>query len=471
MGHGRVAGFGTFKGSLPTPLDQSAFFSYLRLACRLSRCHRMRSNRFQFLAFLSPVYVVALWIASSITSSDGFGVFLAGLVLWLVAGVLAARHRPKPAFIACLLMTMTALFVLSLEGVLRAYPGILQGKVANVAYGRYHTDAGGIYYRDPWLGNAMHPSMNRQLYWNGHWWTHQTNSFGYRGAAAPEASAVFLGDSMIYGHGVEEDATVASQYAALASESAANLGQQGICGLQELAIFDRYLELQSPRVVFLCCHPNDIPEAMMWYDREDLERFVSEPADNVRLPMVREKYWPKSGDGVVQFWNRRVALPLHASGAIKALLKYGRSPVDDRTSGVAAAERFLPSEKELHRDFHPEAPGVSAEEELGWRVQRVVLELLAHRCRQSGATLVVFDIGYPFRHSEAIEKMAGSVGALYAPVGRRVLERAQAGEELYLANDGHWNAAGCRAVAEELVGFLAIPGESSQNVIRRRLAH
>jgi hypothetical protein len=348
---------------------------------------------------------------------------------------------------------------------------MLEGRVANLAYGRYHTDAGGIYYRDPWLGNAMHPSLDRQLFWNGHWWKHQANSFGYRGAAVPEASAVFLGDSMIYGHGVEEDATVASQYAALANESAANLGQQGICGLQELAIFDRHVEAKHPRLVFLCCHPNDIPEATMWYDREDLERFVSKPAGNARLPMVRKKYWPKTGERVVRFWNRRVALPLHASGAIKALLKYGRASAEGQPSAAMTEERFLPSENELHRDLHSEAPGASAEEALGWRVQRVVLERLAQRCRQQGATLIVFDIGYPFRHSEAIEQMASSVGALYTPAGRRVLERAQAGEDLYLANDGHWNAAGCRAVAEELVEFLAIPGESNQNVIRRRLAH
>lgn len=56
-------------------------------------------------------------------------------------------------------MTISALSVLGLIGVLHACPGMLQGKVVNLAYGRYHTHAGGIYYRDPRLGNPVHLSL------------------------------------------------------------------------------------------------------------------------------------------------------------------------------------------------------------------------------------------------------------------------------------------------------------------------
>ena len=43
---------------------------------------------------------------------------------------------------------------------------------------------------------------------------------GYRGAAVDAADVVFLGDSMIYGHGVENDQTVPSQFQAITGRTA-----------------------------------------------------------------------------------------------------------------------------------------------------------------------------------------------------------------------------------------------------------
>ena len=53
----------------------------------------------------------------------------------------------------------------------------------------------------------------RRAYWQGHWWRHSANAAGFRGALVDQADAVFLGDSMIYGHGVEDEETVSSQFA------------------------------------------------------------------------------------------------------------------------------------------------------------------------------------------------------------------------------------------------------------------
>jgi hypothetical protein len=38
-----------------------------------------------------------------------------------------------------------------------------------------------------------------------------------------------------------------------------------------------------------------------------------------------------------------------------------------------------------------------------------------------------------------------------------VLRRAQAGEAMYLANDGHWTPAGCDAMAQQLAAFVNQP--------------
>ena len=112
------------------------------------------------------------------------------------------------------------------------------------------------------------------MYWQGHRWHHDTNVDGYRGPRVPHPEAVFLGDSMIYGHGVENGETVPAQFAALTGRPVANLGQQGTSLLQALMIFERRGLPLRPRVVYAVSHSTDLEETVRCYVPEELERFV-----------------------------------------------------------------------------------------------------------------------------------------------------------------------------------------------------
>ena len=74
----------------------------------------------------------------------------------------------------------------------------------------------------------------------------------------------------------------------------------------------------------------------------------------------------------------------------------------------------------------------AADLQAGWEVLDVA-------CGNGNATLA------------AARSSTHALGVDYVPAGRATLERALAGEDIYLKADGHWSPHGCDAVAQELV--------------------
>lgn len=399
-------------------------------------------------------YLVLLWLVSGLLRTGSFVIFAVG-VLALFAGVSAARRgRRRPLFVLSLAALMAAFVVGSLELTLRLAPSLLGGSLADHAFSRYHAQPGGIYERDVHLGYALKPDCSCRLFWHGHWWHHQTNAAGFRGAAVAQADAVFLGDSMIYGHGVENDQTVSSQYAARSGQSVANLGQQGTC-LVQMAYRLRHTGLAlRPRVVFVCSHFNDIDEGTEWYPPHELKCFtVSRPEEEYE-PLARKNYWPKPWYRAdAHLWDAHLAPCLCLAGALSGWQQaLGDGSLRCREFGSAVEKRlFVPAGEAVTRPFAPSPSGDTEARSLGWQAHFQALAQMSWMCRQHGAKLVLFDLGYPAAFSAVIEAQAWRLGVTYSPAGRVALQRAQAGEEVYLANDGHWSAKGCAVIANELL--------------------
>lgn len=418
----------------------------------------------RFLCLSAAFCGAGVWVLASLSATDGVWIAASGVALWGAAASLALRRPARPGFLFAYtlgvwLLTASALIF---EGTLRVAPGILAGQAANIAYGGYHTGPGGIYRRDRHLGNALRPDTVRRICWNGHWWRHQTNHAGYRGTALASPEVVLLGDSMIYGHGVDQDGTVADQLARRSGKGVANLGQQGTCATQALALIERHGSDWQPRWVIHCAHPNDIAESTTWYAEPELEEFLQTGISEPSVPLAKEKFRPRPWWDLTEGWNRYCALPLRAAGALKALHRgLARSSAHDgSTPEVSLADRpFVPSEMALNERVAPPVPGRGMNgdqrmESLRWRVHEHALAKLREFCRRRGATLVLFDIGYPYSFTKATEDLAERLGLPYSSAGRVALERAQGGEDIYLANDGHWSASGGAIVAGRLAEDL-----------------
>jgi hypothetical protein len=398
------------------------------------------------LAALAALETGLLWLVSSMLRGKGIVVFAAGAAVLAVALVAARRGRRQPFYRLFFLTALAAAAVLALEAALWLAPGLLEGRLANVVLSGYHSERDGIYVPDEHLGRRLRAGFARPLYWNGHVWRHDANADGYRGPRLDRADAVFLGDSMIYGHGVETEETVPARFQAVTGLPSANLGQQGTGPLQALELLRRKGRALRPRYVFLCAHPTDVRDAAAAYDRDELRRFVEDDGYRPRARADREA-------GVFEYWLTHVALPLRAARLLRGLTQSAPAAMEPgRPEG--GDRRFVPSAETMAEPFAPLAAGADPDAVLGWAVFRRAVTRIAREAEAMGARLVLFDIGYPRAFSEAVEGVAGEAGALYSDAGRVALRSALEGGDVYLPRDGHWSPAGCDAVARRLAEWV-----------------
>jgi hypothetical protein len=392
------------------------------------------------LVLLAGFAAACAWVVASALSRGRAFVFFAAFAL-MIAGASSAARRGRRVVLygVAFSLLLGACTTFLLELVLRLRPGVLGGPIANVAYGGYHWHRGGIYGLDDHRGPVIRPSVRRPMYWNGHWWQHTANEDGYRGPKLDRADVVFLGDSMIYGHGVEDDQTVAAAFSRHTGQAAANLGQQGTCQLQSLLTWRARGRSLRPRYVFASVHFTDLEEIDVMYEPDEQRRFREEA---FYTPLAVPRYRPRPWWDPVAFWSAHVALPLRVGGLLGTLAQAMRAGELRRTSAGKEATWLLPSEVDLARPFPTDGPG--------WATERHALAALQRECAAAGVRLVLFDIGYPRAFTAEVEEIARRIGADYSPAGRTVLARGQAGEEVYLRGDGHWTPLGNEVMAREL---------------------
>jgi hypothetical protein len=149
-----------------------------------------------------------------------------------------------------------------LEISLRSAPGLLAGNLANAAYSAFRDWPLGMYTRDRELRmNFMRPHFETRAYWNGYWWRHRTDAWGFRNPDdLARKSLVLLGDSMIYGLGVEEEDTVAHFLRADHGRAAYNMARQGDSLFQEYVLARLYLPAIAPESAVLFVFVNDFRE-------------------------------------------------------------------------------------------------------------------------------------------------------------------------------------------------------------------
>ena len=262
-----------------------------------------------------PIQICILVILVKAIAGLDRGLFaaLAATAVPVVAPAAAFLHegdrRLRTVFLAyrAPLLVSAGSLILSLgllELGLRSFPLALPHALANHVTTRYNTGPSGIYrYARELHTTLMRPNDDRILYFNGYRWHHQTDSRGFRNPSErSSASVVLLGDSIVYGHGVEETSTIRSHLEALLGQPVANLGKQGS------SIHDEYQTLKAfglslqPRYVFVFFLGNDIDDLKLLTD-DEMSAFLRTPGTDhstpyfvIRPPRMRPWYvrWPRS---------------------------------------------------------------------------------------------------------------------------------------------------------------------------------
>ena len=185
-------------------------------------------------------------------------------------------HRRTIVNVATVLVTVVVLLFV-FEAILRLWPAeILGQEFANGVLNKYTATPDGIYYHDPSLRmNFMKPNFTTENYLNGYRWHHQTDQMGFRNPQTRRQAAVLLlGDSLIYGHGVNIDETVGVLLEREVPYSVVSLGTQGYCAYQEAFLISEYVPKFRPRYVFLFFFENDITDLYAWRTDQEIKEFV-----------------------------------------------------------------------------------------------------------------------------------------------------------------------------------------------------
>jgi len=327
------------------------------------------------------------------------------------------------------LLSMSMLFALLIgEGIVRVVNPQPTGPV--------------LFQFHPELGAVPYPSQSgRRAIPDVYSYTFSNNSVGWRHSPEPESIAPdarpvwFLGDSFMYGMGVDDDQTLASVYGKKTGSMVINSGNPGQGTDFALFLLDRYGKQVNPSKVVIAYFQNDVQD-------NTRDTYYHRDGDTLRLRDMLLS--PKPGR------DRLAANPIY-----QWLMERSHLANKLRLEML----RFV-----MRRDF---VVRYSADPEAyldlaGLEATRAYMNAVAERISELGAEGVVLYV--PSREDVMEFRSTGQVSAherawlSLVPAGLRTVSATRAFSEsglplqnLYFS-EGHWTSAGHGLAADVLVG-------------------
>ncbi len=394
--------------------------------------------------------------------------------------------------------------LLIIEGGLHLFYRLLSRPIQHFAFDRYDLLPGGMYLQERRTRmRVMRVNSEIRTFSHGYWWTHRTDDLGFRNPPEIKRKDVLLlGDSMIYGHGVEQEQTVAHFLREVHGEAAYSLAQQGQC------LYDHYLQLRlfldqlQPRTVLLFVFYNDFRDlenrrrAREIARRPESTRFDYDVirADLASLqhqsePLLARALYSLASARVVKKWLRARALEKGRPGS---------DPPSTTPSGSDPAKAKKPTpatEQTQTRPAGPVANKTRAERRQAKarrrpdlvpilrparfkvlaQYYRRTLPELEKSCRDRGARLVVVQLLLvkPERGSAHLEAQEKVCNLLAEIADRHDLEFYHTRElfarrkDCFLPHDGHFNEAGNRRLADYLHTKILAPNPAEPEALGR----
>jgi len=389
-------------------------------------------------------YVLSL---SQLDSLSRLGVWLMDC-LCIAWGVLAIVYRGHQVMMNVNLLLVTVIVLaVSTECTLRLVPTVLGQQFANGVLTKYTWETNGIYYYDPVLKmKFMLPNFHTDMYFNGYRWIHETDNYGFRNPVNRDrADIVLLGDSNIYGHGVNVGHTVAHYIEQFSGYTVANLARQGDSAYEEAYVLTEYIKVFAPRYVIYFYCGNDISELRRHSDAELLE-FIATPVDKIRYKSRMDVDEAIRRRGVV---NEDPDDSVHSDSLLTVLR---------RKTYVGRIQDWLKWRKDYEkgmRKVRDPRYDDRKEESIGWKYTKHAINYMNFIAHKHNATFI---IGPPIIHSEfhwrvqhldILRKIAGEGGIDF--IEGPLLD---ADRSLLLPKDGHLSDKGAQTWARLVVDYL-----------------
>lgn len=335
------------------------------------------------------------------------------------------------------------------ELVLRSFPERVPIEIGTALYSKYGDGPGDIYFRDrPTRSMFMWPDFETRAYWNGYIWTHRTDALGFRNPDdLQDRSLVLLGDSMIYGHGVELEDTTAHFLRTEHGLPAYSAARQGDCLYQEYLVARYLLPRLRPKLLVLTVFLNDFEDLTLYRKPEEIatpaELTLDVDALAARLAHPRASWRWKDVPHALKVWR-----------LLEVAWQKVRSPAPPAASAGAAAA--TPAEPSFLRAINDDALYAPVA-----RYYERMLGDLAARARETDTELVLLhlDVGDhvvagSIAAQDRVQGLLESIGHehdLRVLATRAVFEGC---EDCFLPNDGHLSREGSRRLAAFLAANL-----------------
>lgn len=190
--------------------------------------------------------------------------------------------------------TVLLLTVLAAEAVLRLGIDVLPKNFQNILLSRYNRRPDGIYYRhDAWNINVLKPDRHMEIYYNALHWRHQTNDISIRSdRPVRQADIIALGDSFIYGHGVDIEDTLCRNLEKISQKSVANLGVQGDYPVSQFIRLKQLgLYLRPKLVLFFINREQDCSDFLIYRPNPaDADAILSGPMPDYQRSIHASEY-------------------------------------------------------------------------------------------------------------------------------------------------------------------------------------
>jgi hypothetical protein len=406
------------------------------------------------------------WLLAATLSPDGvlvtetkllIRVFDFVMIIWGVSIILFYRKN--------LIINVNIIFVsimvtlLLIEVALRISPKIMGREFSNGVLTKYTVNQEGIYF----LGancqgkvlNLMKPNFKTTMCYNGYRWHHETDEFGFRNPGQrKEAEVLLLGDSYIYGHGVDIDKTVAYFLENSSKHSVVNLARQGDSAFQQVFLLGQYIAHFKPRYVFYFFYENDIFDMYLYLTKDEMKEFIERPIEDIsvcyRDGLPHLQYSEQNSKAIISNtalkpYVLRLYYWLSSRRKLNEIIKKTMKPAEtakgakkDPKSGSEEITR-----QKLSDNDNPDS--------FGWRYTTKAILKMRYISELQGARFVIVPITPKNKkHFKILRDISKTNKILF--IDTYIIDDYES--SMFLENDGHFSEKGARTMAELVSSFL-----------------
>lgn len=360
------------------------------------------------------------------------------------------HHHFRKNVLSKILLIFLGVFlgVFLIEVSLRVHPALMGRQFENGILTKYRTGPGGIYYYGKTCEGVnirlMKPDFKTQMFYNGYTWTHETDHLGFRNPAEHiPADILLVGDSFIYGHGVNFDKTVGYALEDLSGIDVYNLARQADTIFQQKFLLSQYIDIISPKYVIYFYFNNDISDL----------------------------YFMLGGNGmsnieIEEYFNSTVQQPVEVKAPCEWKIKTSPPEFDDYEPSfyqrltakpyLLRIPDFYAQRNKRNHAMKKLKSIVNDEASSAWSYMKHSILSMDAIVKEHGAELIIVPIT-PLggQHQEILRSFSEKNGLPFVHTYQTFNRQDHA--EYFLPGDGHFSEYGARHMAEMLVEYLKQP--------------